>query len=367
MKQYKVCIFLLFFFYLTTNSQTNKSKVDSLLSKYVPSGFNGSILISSRDTIVFKGNYGIRNFLTSEPINDSTLFELASCTKQFTAMAILKLMEQGKLSLNDSLRHFFPELPYSKITLTHMLNHTSGLKEYMKLIMDNCNHPYCFNEDIIRLFSEKKPKLNFEPGSQFQYSNTNYAILASIIEKVSGVSYSEYLNENLFKPLNMNRTRVYNTRRTKMERIPNYAIGYVYSKKKKQFMIPDSLKEYNYVLKLDGIVGDGCVNTTVSDLYKWDQGLYGNKVLSQETIQLAYKKAKTNNGKSVGYGFGYMVYSDKEVGKVMIHGGSWPGYESMMFRFINKDKLIVILCNKVHPKDNITELMNQLSLVFVYR
>ena len=177
--------------------------------------FNGNVLIAEKGKVIYQHSFGLADFDTDRPLNDSSVFELASVSKQFTATAILLLKDKGKLKLTDSLRQYFPELPYSNITIWHMLTHTSGLPDYFwELINSWDTSKIAFNKDMIALLAKKKLPAVFEPGKKWEYSNTAYAILASIVEKISGQTYKDYMAENIFQPLGMSHTRVYNTRRS---------------------------------------------------------------------------------------------------------------------------------------------------------
>jgi CubicO group peptidase (beta-lactamase class C family) len=205
-----------------------------------------------------------------------------------------------------------------------------------------------FNNDIIKIFAEHKPAIHFKPGEKWEYSNTAYAMLASIIERVSGKTYGEFLSENIFVPLDMKRTRTYNTRRSG-EVIDNYAYGFIYSDSLKKYALPDSLKEYYYVYPLDGIQGDGVVNSTTGDLFKWDQALYTEKLVSKATLEEAFTSGKTKNDSVYNYGFGWMVAKDRVSGNLTQHSGSWPGYRTLIVRFVDHGDCIIILSNTENP------------------
>lgn len=199
--------------FLTAKAQNIPARIDSFFKKmHEAGGFNGNVLIASHDTVIYKGSFGLAEIATGRKLNDSSVFELASVSKQFTAMGIVLLQRNGKLKYTDSLRHFFPQLPYNNITVEHLLYHTSGLPDYMTLMKEKTERgSITFNEDLIRL-RQYKPPVNFKPGEKWEYSNTGYALLASIIEKVSGKIFGEYLKAKIFKPLGMRHTEVYRRR-----------------------------------------------------------------------------------------------------------------------------------------------------------
>jgi CubicO group peptidase (beta-lactamase class C family) len=200
------------------------------------------------------------------------------------------------------------------------------------------------NNDIISIFSKYQPKILFEPNTRYKYSNTGYALLASIIEKASGQSFADFLQQNIFNPLQMTRSFVY-TRRYMPKEVENYAFGYVYSDSLKKYFLPDDLNETKLVIWLDGIVGDGCVNSTVIDLLKWDRALYTNKLLSNEGINELFEVATLNDKSKTKYGFGWGVEDNADFGKIVSHSGGWPGYITYIERHIANDKTIIILQN----------------------
>ncbi|NOS94574.1 MAG: serine hydrolase, partial [Cyclobacteriaceae bacterium] len=270
--------------------------------------FNGNVLVAEKGNVIYQKSFGVRNFYTQELLNDTTVFELASVSKQFTAMGILLLEKQGKLKLTDSLRYYFPELPYNNISLHHLLTHTSGLPDYESTMYAKWDHQkIAFNNDMIRFLSQEKPLVHFKPGTKWEYSNTAYAILASIIEKVSGTTFKDFLAVNIFTPLGMMHTRVYNTRRSG-ERLENYAYGFVWSDSLKQQVLPDSLPDYDYVYFLDGIQGDGVVNSTTGDLLKWDRGLASKTLIGEATVtKMFFPHALSDSIAKIYYGYGVFV------------------------------------------------------------
>lgn len=322
-------------------------KIDSLLnalhSRHI---INGNFLIAEKGNIIYNRSFGLANETTKEKLNESSIFELASVSKQFTAMAIVILKEQGKLNYDDAMFKYLPELAhYKTITVRHLLNHTSGLPDYMEL-MDTVfdKTKIATNKDMITLFAKLKPKVLFEPNTQWQYSNTGYALLGSIIEKVSGMSYGAYLDKLIFKPLNMTNTFVY-TRRIAPKKVSNYAYGYVYSDSLKKYVLPDDLNATKMVVWLDGIVGDGTVNSTVIDLLKWDRALYEDKLVSKESKKEIFTPAELNDKTKTDYGFGWFLQNNGVYGNLVAHTGGWPGYMTMIERHVQNDKTIIALLN----------------------
>ncbi|MEI2707588.1 MAG: serine hydrolase [Chitinophagaceae bacterium] len=257
---------------------------------------------------------------------------------------------------------FLPQLSnYKNVTIKHLLNHTGGLPDYMDL-MDSLfdKSKIATNKDIVDLFSKHNPKILFEPNTKWEYSNTGYAFLASIIEKVSGTSYGNYLQKAIFKPLEMNNTFVY-TRRFAPKKISNYAFGYIYSDSLKKYILPDELEETKMVIWLDGIVGDGTVNSTVNDLLKWDRALYTEKLVSSESKKEIFRAVELNNKSKRDYGFGWALSDDETYGKIVNHSGGWPGYKTFIERHIDNDKTIIVLQN--HESVSTTKLFAYLRSI----
>jgi CubicO group peptidase (beta-lactamase class C family) len=333
-----------------TFGQDNVQKIDSFLTSHYNNGnLNGNVLIAEKGNVIYKKSFGFSNESTKEKLNENFIFELASVSKQFTAMAIVILKEKGKLNYDDKMSKYIPELSnYDNITVRHLLNHTSGLPDYME-IMDTVfdKSKIATNKDIISIFAKLKPKILFKPNTKWEYSNTGYALLASVIEKVSNMSYGDYLNKVIFKPLEMTNTFVY-LRRYAPKKIANYAFGYVYSDSLKKYFLPDNLAETKMVIWLDGIVGDGTVNSTVIDLLKWDRALYTNKLISKESKSEVFTSSELNDKTKTDYGFGWFIEDNGVYGNIVKHAGGWPGYMTLVDRHIQNDKTIIVLLNYIN-------------------
>lgn len=322
-------------------------RLDSVYSAHFERNeFNGNILVAEKGKIIFQKSYGIANEETNEKLNIQTSFELASISKQFTAMGIVQLQKEGKLSYSDLISKYIPELKYyENVTIKNLLNHTGGLPDYMDIMEKNWDKSkIAKNEDVIEIFAQLKPEKEFEPNQKYSYSNTGYLLLGTIIERVSGKSFEEYLNEKIFTPLKMENTFVYQ-RRYNPKKVNNYALGYIYSDSLKQNIVPDDAPEEEYVIYLDGIVGDGMVNSNLIDLFKWDRALYGNELVNDEDKKLIFSSYPTENKEETGYGFGWFVRNDSLYGKRVIHTGRWAGYLTIIERHIDTDKTIIQLIN----------------------
>jgi CubicO group peptidase (beta-lactamase class C family) len=342
----KITIALLLIVQLTFG-QDRVKRIDSLLNAmYAQQKINGNFLIAEKGTVIYQKSFGLANEETKEPLNENSIFELASVSKQFTAMAIAILQEKGKLNLNDKMSKFIPELAfYDHITIKNLVHHTSGLPDYMELMETRFDKSkIATNKDIIALFAKEQPKLLFDTNTKWEYSNTGYALLATIIEKASGMSYGDYLQKAIFTPLKMTNTFVY-TRRYAPKKVSNYAYGYVYSNELKKHVLPDDLAETKVVVWLDGIVGDGTVNSTANDLLIWDRALYTNQLLPKSGMEQIFTAGTLADGSATKYGFGWMLDNHPDFGKTASHSGGWPGYKTHIDRHLDNDKTIIILSN----------------------
>jgi CubicO group peptidase (beta-lactamase class C family) len=309
--------------------------------------FNGNILVAKNGNIMYQQAFGYADYNTKRMLNDSSVFELGSVSKQFTAMGIMILQEKRQLSIENPVKNYLPDFPYDNITIRQLLTHTSGLPDYVGQFEKYWDHKkIAFNKDVIEMLRQQKDTLLFKPGSKWQYSNTGYAVLAAIIEKVSGMSYNDFMTTNIFKPLEMTHTFVYNTRRSTGKIPDNYALGFVYSDSLKQYVLPDKLKKYDMVYYLDGIVGDGCVNSTTGDLLKWDHALHANELVSKSSLDemLSPLVQQSPRDSTTFYGFGVMVQKSPG-GKIISHTGGWPGYSTLLERRTDMDETIIVLSN----------------------
>jgi CubicO group peptidase (beta-lactamase class C family) len=323
-------------------------KIDSIVAKYLQkagNNFNGCLMLNSDTQVVYKKCIGYANYDTKQALNDSTLFLLASCSKQFTAIAIMQLQEQGKLNYKDNVKKYIPDFPYDSISIDNLLTHTSGLPDYFLLLQKHWDKSkFATNNDVLSLLIKHKPALLFKPNEHFSYSNTGYVILSILIEKISGLSYQNYLSKHIFLPIGLNQTTVYN-RRISGNHLPNYALGYVYSQAQKRFVLPDSLANYKYVTYMDGITGDDGVSSNLNDLKIWNEALRNNLLVNKASLDLAYTNHILNNGKAADYGYGVFLKQGTAVENLVYHTGGWPGYATMILRFKDRNINLILLSN----------------------
>ena len=315
--------------------------------------FNGAWLYAEKGEIVSKGVLGFRDPEDTQMITEDSIFQLASVSKTFTSAAVMLLIRQGLLSLEDEITTFFPEIPYPGVTVRHLLTHTSGIPDYfddgdwfIKIWKEEKRVPG--NDEILRFLRETKAKPYFAPGEGLHYSNTGYNLLALLVERLSGVPFEEFLQKNIFDPADMSSTRCCHIRRDGVP-FEKYAQATVYDDGKCVADI-DSAEEGD-VVAFDGLNGDDYVYTNIFDMFKWDKALREGKVLTLEEQTLVYTPGKLNNGENavydeedgLGYGFGWAVGHDEELGLVVSHSGGMPGVSTWFERFIDADRVLVIL------------------------
>ena len=351
-------IFLLSLFPLSLAGQKNTAGLlkQFLAGQHAYFNFNGNVLAARDGVPYYQQSFGYADYNSGRLLNDSSVFELASVSKQFTAMGIMICKERGLLNYEDNIKKFFPALPYDNITVRNLLTHTSGLPSYEDQFAKNWDRKkIAFNKDVIEMLRQVKDTLFFKPGSKWLYSNTGYALLASVIEKVSGKTYTDFMAANIFKPLNMRHTYIYNTRRSTGKIPGNYALGFVYADSLKRYFLPDSLSRFNMVYYLDGIAGDGCVNSTTGDLLKWEQSLHSGKLVSKESYnEMLSPLVQRSAGDTTNfYGFGVMVQIHTPHEKIISHTGGWPGYTTYLLHYNRPDETLILLSNNETATGNI--------------
>ena len=319
-------------------------------------GFNGAWLYAEKGEIVSKGALGFRDPENTLPVTEDTIFQLASVSKNFTSAAVVLLMRQGLLSPEDEITKYFPEIPYPGVTVRHLLTHTSGIPDYfddddwfIRIWKEEKRVPG--NDEILRFLRETEAKPYFAPGEGLEYSNTGYNLLALLVERLSGIPYEEFLQKNIFEPAGMTSTRCCHIRRDGVP-FENYARATVFEDGK--WVADIDSAEYGDVVAFDGLNGDDYVFTTIFDMLRWDRALREGKVLTREEQELMYTPCKLNNGEDavydkdegLGYGFGWAVGREEEPGLVVSHSGGMPGVATWFERFIDADRVLVILSNR---------------------
>lgn len=310
-------------------------KVDAYLSQWDKEDMPGCAVGVVKDgKLIYKRGVGMANLTYSIPNTPTMLFEVASTSKPFTAMAIALLAEQGKLSIDDDIRKHIPELPNygDTITIRHLLHHTSGLREYEALIFfgGRGNENAHSEKEVLNLISRQK-NINFKPGTEYQYSNTGYLLLGVIVKRVTGKSLRVFSDENLFKPLGMKSTMF---RDDRTEIVKNRATGYISG--------PGGRLRLR--TSLDDLVGDGGLLTSVEDLSLWVQNYFDPKVGSKETIRMLTTAGTLNSGEKINYGFGqfHTIYRGLPVIK---HSGNVSGFRAQIARYHDQNFAVIALSN----------------------
>ncbi|MBN2399630.1 MAG: serine hydrolase [Candidatus Aminicenantes bacterium] len=301
--------------------------------------FNGAVLVANKGEILYQKAFGFANLENKEKLKLHSVFCIGSVAKQFTAMAIMILKERKQLAYEDKLAQFFPQIENSEmITLRQLLTHTSGLKrgiDFPELKVNGGWRDGITNQDVFDGMTKHKV-FDFMPGEKYSYSNYGYILLAMVVEKVSGLSFPEFMKRFVFDPLKMKNSFAID--KNASQATPR-AIGYDIFNEKNDFNIFTN--------------GPGGIFSTVEDLFRWDQGLYTEKLVSQETLNDAFASGLLNNGKpsrtlsdsTWGYGFGWLLRkNDSE--NIVWHDGGFNGFSAVFYRELNKKICIVILCNK---------------------
>lgn len=303
-------------------------EIDELIKAYTRQGsFNGTALVAQKGKVLLEKGYGYKNAAQNTFNDSNTIFQIASLTKPFTSAIILQLQEQHKLSVQDKLSKYIPDYPDGDhITIENLLTHTSGIAGYNdEAFMEKNATKHLKTDTLIALIKNLQP--DFKPGEKYKYSNSNYILLGSIIEKITGKSYYSTVRENIFQPLGMNHSGFDFVSLKNADQ----ATGYLRltSKQKKPAPVVDSSVTY----------AAGSVYSTVGDLYKWDRALYTNKIVHDSSLQKAFTPFKNN------YGYGWLIDSAYDK-KAVMHEGGTLGFTSFIGRILQDSTCIILLDNK---------------------
>ncbi len=302
----------------------------------LPTRFNGGILVAKKGQIVFEEYNGVESNTTKEKLDSASSFHLASVSKTFTGMAVLKLWEEGRLGLGDDVSTYLAGFPYKGVTVRSLLNHRSGLPNYVHFMEQNGwdRKKTVYNQDILDFMIAKKGKLDVgRPERGFNYSNTNYALLALIVEKVSGKHFDQYLQETFFTPLQMNNTFVFNMDK-KDEVMPSY----------------NWKNQQEAITFLDAVYGDKNIYSTPRDLLKWDLALTYGKLFKQATLDSAYIGYSNEKPGIKNYGLGWRMYDYPNGKKIIYHNGWWHGNNTVFTRLVQDSATIIVLGNKYNRR-----------------
>lgn len=308
-------------------------------------GFNGSILVAKDGVILFEAYRGFVNVpAKKDSITQYTPFHLASISKTFTGTTVLKLWEQGRISLYDSLQKFFPQFPYHGITVKTLLDHRSGLPNYLHFLDKGWDRKKkATNQDVLDYMIANKPAVSNLPNRHFQYCNTNYVLLALIIEKVTGTPYPQYMRDSVFTPLGLTSTFVFSAADT-AKYVPTYSAG--------NRPYPMDHCDITY--------GDKNIYSTVRDMLLWDKALYEHRFVSQSTLDSAFTPTSNERKSMHNYGMGWRLFYDKG-DTIVYHNGKWHGSNTAFTRLVQHKATIIALGNKING--NIYQVKN-MSFIF---
>lgn len=330
-------------------------RIDSFFrTRYKLGAFSGTVLFSAHDTIFYKKAFGLADRKRKDTLTVNSKFQLASVSKVFTAFGIMLLEKEGQLSFKDSVRKFFPDFPYENITIHQLLTHRSGLPNYMyaadEFWLDNKN-PTIDNCSMIDLLIAHEPQKYYSPGKRYNYNNTNYALLASIIESVSKTSYEDFLLKNIFIPLGMINTSVYNKSKSYTNNEP--VLGYISWRRKAR-------NTY-----LNGVVGDKGIYSTVEDMNKFSRAIFENYFFEEKEMDIAYQLYSKELYKSDNYGYGWRINELPDSSKIVYHLGWWKGFRSYFIRSLKDEKTIIVLSNNSRTgKISSNSLMNLFNVKY---
>ena len=343
----QIILFLVVCCYVGISSaQVIEKDIDSIITSKVNSdSFGVILLVKEKGKVLYDKAFGKSNIELKQDMKTDNIFDIGSITKEFTAVSILQLKDKGKLKLDDDIRMYIPDYPTQgyKITIENLLTHTSGIKSHTDSSWAENEAGLFFENTIDVIDYYKNDSLEFAPGDKYSYANVGYLILGHIIEKVSGLTYADYLNKYIFKPLGMTNTFF----PTDGEEIKNKAKGYEVE--------DGSIVPARYYSLSQGR-GDGGIHSTTSDISKWYDGLLSNKVISRESLEKAWSPYKLNNGSFSNYGYGF--FSDKKFDKLTIFHTGFIFGSSTSDLFFPEDDLLIFLFSNI--SDNKTINTNEI-------
>lgn len=350
-----VTILFLMILCITLRAQSAYHRLDSLFNNINQAGeLSGAVLVMDSSKVVYEKYFGYEDSPKKKKIHQTTRFELASVSKQFTAMAIMQLEHQGKLSFKDDIKKYFPRLKFKNVTIDHLLRHSSGISDFIRWDQSWFDRSKInTNDAILSILENKLDSTEFEAGSQFSYSNTNYVLLALIVEHVSNMSFKAYMQKFIFGPSGMKNTSVFSARSPGAD-LQNYARGLGYDYQTGKYISIDQLPSNSsqFTTYMDGISGAYGISSTAQDLLKWHKALNKETVLPKQQFQQALLVGYLNDGKPNfsdmgGYvGYGWMFIDSTDTNKMHYHTGNWPGYQSILVREPKSDRFVAVLVNK---------------------
>lgn len=371
-------------------TQDKAARLDSLFTMLAAQGrFNGNALVAEKGTVIYSGSFGYSNMEQKKHNDQQTAFQLASLSKVFTAVSVLQLAESSKLKLEDPLAKYFPQFPYSGITIEQLLSHSSGLSDQdLSTAVEDFEKKQGrrhSNADLIPLIAKADVKLKLAPGEKWWYCNLGYELLAALAEKISGLKFEKYLEQNIFRKAGMTHTYldIKGTHALHAGKAFNYDYPYPYSVKRVRM----DLDKPDY---MEAAYGHSNIVSTTADLLRFDQALYGNRLLKTRMIEQAFKPATLKNGTqntvwmNIGGmgkaldGLGWFIFADQRSGKTVWHAGGMQGAVTIMLRNVSKKQTVILLdntgseglyksaLNAMHIINNQPQVMNKRNLSRIY-
>jgi len=355
-KRQAVLLCLVVMFWLNLSAQMVEQQLDSLFNEMDRQHIlNGNVLIAEKGKIVFQRSFGYADLEQQKQNTDHSRFQIGSVSKTFTAVAIFQLEEHGKLKLEDHLVSYFPDFPYPEVTIYELLAHTSGIPDKEELffpIIEREPDRVFTNRDIIPAMKALNKPVAFTPGSQWRYCNMGYALLAVLVEKISRMSFSDYLKQHIFSPAGMKDSYLLTSIKKSPEEVNGYLIRAHYMGDME--LIDSSKKVRPWSYNMRGFVGCTNIISTTHDLLNFDVALTRNKLLKAATLSKMQNPSKLLNGSNsvadgefgkAAYGLGWFLPEDSSAGKIVMHTGREPGFFTFFLRDISHQRTIIILDN----------------------
>ncbi|MCD9185848.1 MAG: beta-lactamase family protein [Pyrinomonadaceae bacterium] len=343
------------FFLLSQTISAQKAKI-ALIDRFAAAkhkfhDFNGNILVAEKGRIIYQKSFGKADFKRNLPLTSQSVFNLASISKQFTATAVMLAVERKLLSLDDPLAKYFPEIPYENITVRQLLTHTSGLPEQNELMFKYWNSDdFVTNRQMVEYLVKHKPVAAFKAGEDFKYCNTNYSLLAMIVEQVTKQKFQDFVTKNIFEPLEMKQTYFLNPQAGNYGKIPNQTENYIADTEGREYFLPEEIPQYKNAVAMLGLTGAGNIYSTAADLLKWQESLKTAKILTAESLaEMRKPQVAGNVDGSDAYGFGLSIKSIYGDTKIFHYGGTL-GYWNSLQHFKNSDRTIIVLTNNESEK-----------------
>jgi CubicO group peptidase (beta-lactamase class C family) len=313
--------------------------------------FDGNVLVAESGKVIYRRSFGSADLRLRKPLRDESVFNLASISKQFTAAAVMLCVERGLLGLDDPLSKYLPEVPYPGVSIRQMLTHTSGLPEQNELMYKYWTSERAVtNADMLDHLVRYKPEIAFKPGESFKYCNTNYSLLAMVVEKITGSRFQDFVSGIIFIPLDMRQTYFLNPTGANYRTIPDQVENYIFDAETGKFLPPDEIAQMKKAMPLLGLIGAGNVYSTTGDLLKWQESLKTARILKRESIELMeMPHVKANVDGSDAYGFGMAIKSIYDDTKIFHNGGTLGFWNSLQY-FKKADRTIIVLSNNEGEK-----------------